>query len=49
MTIKNQRDGIYREGIFEHFLLISKQTPKPSTSIECGEVVCAFKNQTFSE
>ena len=29
-----QRDGIYRESILEHFLPISKQTPKPSASIE---------------
>ena len=27
-------NGIYRVGILEHFLPISKQTPKPSASIE---------------
>ena len=31
----NQRDGIYRESILEHFLPKSKQTPKPSAYIEC--------------
>jgi len=30
-----ERDGIYRKSILEHFLPISKQTPKPSASIEC--------------
>ena len=31
----NQRDGLNRERILEHFLPISKQTPKPSASIKC--------------
>ena len=30
-----QRDGIYRERILEHFLPKSKQTPKPLAYIEC--------------
>ena len=30
----NQRDGIYRVGILEHFLPKSKQTPKPLISKE---------------
>ena len=33
-TSINQRDGIYRECILEHFLPISKETPKPSASTE---------------
>ena len=33
-TSQNQRDGIYRVGILEHFLPKSKQTPKPLISKE---------------
>ena len=35
LSLTHQRDGIYREGILEHFLPKSKQAPKPSANIEC--------------
>ena len=43
--IENHRhlDVYDREHILEHFLPISKQTPKPSTSIECKDVECFLK------
>ena len=49
--IENHRhlDVYDREHILEHFLPISKQTPKPSTSIVLGCCVCFLKNQKFSE
>ena len=34
-VIGTHRDVIYRERILEHFLPISKQTPKSSACIEC--------------
>ena len=46
---KSQRDGIYRESILEHFLPISKQTPKPLAYKECKDVVvCFFKKKIMS-
>ena len=47
MMYQDQRDGIYRERILEQFLPISKQTPKPSTPIECKDVMSVFKKSKF--
>ena len=43
-----ERWNIYRESILEHFLPISKQTPKPSASIEYQDVVY-FEKSKHSE